>query len=349
MFTLFSCNSKINAGLAEQQLRANHASLPDTFSNSEVSYSNSAASLWRVAKAYWADKREHALPTKQIPVETLTADALAKIDNDSVIKLGHSSVLFKFAQQYILTDPVFSDRASPVQWMGPKRFHPAPITIEELPPIDAVVISHDHYDHLDKQSIQALAEKSRYFVTPLKVGRHLLDWGIPAEKIIELDWHQHHLLGDLRLTATPAQHFSGRGVSDKDETLWAGWIIESPQSRVFYSGDSGYFNGFKAIGEHYGPFDLTLIETGAYNSLWKEIHMLPAESLQAHLDLKGTVMMPVHNSTFDLALHDWNEPLVTISALATKSSVSLSIPKFGEIIEIHQAGTTNTPAWWLED
>lgn len=252
----------------------------------------------------------------------------------------------KLGNELVLTDPVFSERASPVQWAGPKRFHQSPITIENLPRIKAVVISHDHYDHLDKASIVKLDDKVDFFVTPLKVGSHLRKWGIDGSKIIELAWWESTRVGNIKLTATPAQHFSGRGLLDRDETLWASWVIEGHGQKLFFGGDSGYFSGFKEIGEKYGPFDITMIETGAYNELWSEIHMLPEQGLQAHIDLKGKVMLPIHNSTFDLALHDWYEPLESIYRLANAGGVNLIVPKMGEKIPVGKI--KQNVAWWRD-
>ena len=277
-------------------------------------------------------------------MQTLTRQQLLDSSQDAVFRLGHSTLLLRIDGEFILLDPVFSERAFPVQWMGPKRFHHAPISIEELPQISAVIISHDHYDHLDKHAIKQLAEKTDKFVTPLKVGDHLLDWGVPRDKIIELDWWQHTQVNTLKITATPAQHFSGRGLFDRDQTLWASWVIQGWDSSIFFSGDSGYFDGFKQIGERLGPFDITLIETGAYHSLWSDIHMMPEQSLQAHIDLKGKVMLPIHNGTFDLALHDWFEPLERLQQLAHENDVQIRTPIFGAEVTIKQPLATTH--WW---
>ncbi|WP_284243792.1 MBL fold metallo-hydrolase [Thalassotalea insulae] len=228
--------------------------------------------------------------------------------------------------------------------MRPKRFHQSPIDIEQLPDISVVIISHEHYDHLDKNSIKQLIAKVDHFVTPLKVGDYLTKWGVEASRVTELNWWQEVTIDDIKIVATPAQHFSGRGVFDKDQTLWASWVIQGNESNLFYSGDSGYFSGFKTIGDKYGPFDVTMIETGAYNRLWSDIHMLPEQSLQAHIDLQGKAMLPVHNSTFDLALHDWFEPLERISDLAWEHSVKLVTPIFGKKVSINQPNSKHK--WW---
>jgi L-ascorbate metabolism protein UlaG (beta-lactamase superfamily) len=316
------------------------------FQNSEINYQSSLSSVWKIAKAYWQTDRAAPTPIKAIPLKKLTKENLLDETQDVLYRLGHSTLLLKLASDFILIDPVFSERASPVLWAGPKRFHQPPISIAKLPNVKVVIISHDHYDHLDKASILALAEKVEQFITPLKVGNYLRDWGIVDEKITELDWWQSKQLSGLTITATPAQHFSGRGLFDKDETLWASWVIEHKETKLFYSGDGGYFSGFKEIGERYGPFNFTMIETGAYNSLWREIHMTPEESLQAHLDVKGEFMIPVHNGTFDLALHDWFEPFERIVELAKQQRVSLLTPSFGEAVNLTQP--MSTKLWWRE-
>lgn len=315
------------------------------FQNTEIQYKTELSSLWEITKAYLTDNREAATPPFPIPVLPITQQALLDINFDGIIKLGHSSLLLKIDGEFILLDPVFSERAFAVQWVGPKRFHNTPIAIDDLPPIKAVVISHDHYDHLDKAAIKKLAHITDTFITPLKVGNHLRNWGVSDSQIVELNWWQSTSVSSITITAAPSQHFSGRGLFDKDKTLWASWVIEGASSSIFFSGDSGYFNGFKDIGERFGPFDVTLIETGAYNELWSDIHMLPEQSVQAHIDVRGSVMIPIHNSTFDLALHNWNDPLERITQLAVDKYVTLSTPKFGEIINIK---APPLPSYWWE-
>lgn len=315
------------------------------FHNPHQKYQTSGGDMWQVFKAYWANERVASTPDKgQIPVEVIQPEDLKKCTESTLFRLGHSTVLLKLGGEYVLTDPVFSDRASPLNWLGPKRFHEPPISLDALPNIKVVVISHDHYDHLDKATVIKLADKVEHFVTPLGVGTHLMKWGIDESKIHQLDWWEEIQLGQIRLTATPAQHFSGRGLLDRDSTLWASWVIEGADSRVFFSGDSGYFPGFKEIGEKFGEFDITLIETGAYNALWDNIHMMPEDSLQTHLDLNGRAMLPIHNSTFDLALHDWFAPLETISQLAHVKSIHLLTPTMGAPVSIK--APPQFAQWW---
>lgn len=295
-------------------------------------------------KAQMRTKKIDKSPENPLPLRPLSKPTLEQAEEPTLYRLGHSTVLLKLDGQYLLTDPVFSERASPVQWAGPRRFHAPPLSLEDLPPLKAVIISHDHYDHLDKNTIRALAKKVEYFVTPLGVGKHLQRWGIEKDAIIELDWWQEVELGSLTLAATPAQHFSGRGLLDRNETLWASWVIRSSDVNLFFSGDTGYFEGFKEIGERYGPFDVTMIENGAYNSAWRDIHMMPEDSIQAHLDLRGKAMLPIHNSTFDLSLHAWYEPMERVSALASQHNIELLTPVIGAPVSV--LSPQPTFAWW---
>jgi len=319
----------------------------EKFRNTEIEYRNPPGKILEVIRAYYRAERAAPVPERPLPLRFIPAAELADTAGPATVyRLGHSSVLMRLDGQYVLTDPVFSERASPLQWMGPRRFHPLPFALEALPKIATVVLSHDHYDHLDKASILALDHKVERYVAPLKVGDHLRRWGVAADKITELDWWQSVSVGSLTFTATPAQHFSGRGLSDRDKTLWAGWAVESREAKIFFSGDSGYFGGFREIGERLGPFDLTLIETGAYNALWSEIHMLPEQSVQAHIDLRGEVMLPIHNSTFDLALHDWFEPLERASVAAERHGVRLVTPMIGAPLQVDAPAETR--AWWRD-
>lgn len=291
------------------------------------------------------DKPADTVPSQPIPVHAITRQQLLGAPDRSLFRLGHSTVLLKLNNDFWLTDPVFSERASPVQWAGPQRFHQPPISIDELPAIKGVILSHDHYDHLDRAAVLKLAAKTEHFITPLGVGDILIGWGIPAAKVQQLSWWQSTYVAGLKLVATPAQHFSGRGLLNRNKTLWASWVIDSGDTRVFFSGDSGYFNGFKEIGQKYGPFDLTMVETGAYDPQWPDVHMQPEESLQAHIDLRGKVLLPIHNGTFDLSLHAWNEPFDRITALAAERRLPLATPEIGMPLAIHQPQATDH--WWL--
>jgi L-ascorbate metabolism protein UlaG (beta-lactamase superfamily) len=263
----------------------------------------------------------------------------------SAVWLGHSSLLINMDGYKILTDPVFEKRISVI---GPTRFcgNP-PLTTDQLPPLDAVIISHDHYDHLNRFSILGLKEKTRRFIVPLGVGSVLEEWGVLRERITELDWWEEYRPDqNLTVTAAPAQHFSGRGLFDRNRTLWASWVIAGPAHKIFFSGDSGYFKGFEEIGERYGPFDVTFLECGAYDLLWHKLHMLPEETARAHLDLKGRVLHPIHWGTFNLALHSWFEPMERIAAAAGRENIRLVTPRIGETTRYHEP--LSRKRWWRD-
>ncbi|MGA1931806.1 MBL fold metallo-hydrolase [Arcobacter sp. YIC-464] len=302
--------------------------------------------ILKILKAMIKEKSKESKPKNSdfIPVNYLSKQDLLDMADYSVVRFGHSTLLFKIENEFILTDPVFSKRASPFSFMGPKRFHENPINIEELPDIKAVIISHDHYDHLDKQSIKKLSHKVETFYTTLDVGNHLQRFGVSRRKIVELDWWQSAKLKNLEFICTPAQHFSGRGLFDKDKTLWSSWVIKSSKVKVFFGADSGYFEGFKEIGFNYGPFDMTFLEVGAYSKYWQDVHMLPEDGMKAHGDLKGKVLFPIHNGTFDLSLHSWFEPFERINRLAKEEKVDIRFPKMGEAISLLEY--TKTSLWW---
>lgn len=318
---------------------------PGKFANSAPRQQPGLLKSLRIAWRFLFDKPSNTVPAQPIPVQTLSRAALLAAADRTVFRLGHSTLLLKLRGEFWLTDPVFSERASPLQWLGPQRFHQPPISIGELPPIKGVILSHDHYDHLDKAAILQLAGKVEHFLTPTGVGDRLIAWGIAPAKVQQLAWWQGSNVHGIRFVATPAQHFSGRGILDRNSTLWASWVILDGDIRLFFSGDTGYFPGFKEIGDKYGPFDLTLMETGAYDPAWPDIHMQPEETLQAHLDLRGKWLLPIHNGTFDLALHAWHEPFDRIAALAEAHGVAITTPQMGEALSITQ--TQGGERWWL--
>lgn len=296
--------------------------------------------VWRMFTA----KPPSTVPHRPIPVRPLDAATLAQAPEATLFRLGHSTLLMKLDGGWWLTDPVFAERASPFSFAGPKRFHAPPLTLDALPPLRGIILSHDHYDHLDRDSILALAPRAGLIVAPLGVGERLVGWGIDAAKIRQLNWWQETQAGGVRLAAVPAQHFSGRSLRDGDRTLWVSWVIMTGNLRLFFSGDTGYHAGFKAIGERYGPFDVTMLETGGYDRQWADVHMQPEQTLQAHLDLNGRWLLPIHNGTFDLAFHPWYEPLDRIQALATAAGVPLATPQMGQAWALDRP--QSVPAWW---
>jgi L-ascorbate metabolism protein UlaG (beta-lactamase superfamily) len=290
---------------------------------------------------------EEREPNFELPVNKLgpsffkssTADGLR------VTWMGHSSVLVEIDGRYILIDPVWSDRIGPL--IGRKRFHKPPIKIDLLPKLDAVLISHDHYDHLDKATILALANRDTKFYMPLGVGEYLKDWGIPAKRIIEMDWWDSITLGghDFIIIATPARHYSGRWFSPIP-TLWTSWTILGPRHRIFFSGDTGMLPIFDDIGKKYGPFDLTMIEIGAYHENLGDIHLGPVQAVDVHLSLKGKMLLPIHWGTFNLGIHAWTDPVERMIKTATKKSVDFVVPVPGQPVSTDKFN--DLKKWWIK-
>jgi len=285
-------------------------------------------------------------PPVPVPMNVPDATALESIHENGVrfIWLGHSTVYLEVDGTRVLVDPVWSDRASPFRIVGPKRTHPMPMALADLPTVDVVVISHDHYDHLDPTVVRELAPLGVTFAVPLGIGADLEAWGVAAEQIIELDWWEGAAVRSLALIATPARHFSGWQATDRDRTLWSSWTLVGPRSRVFYSGDTGWQDDFKKIGDEYGPFDLTIMKCGAYGEGWPEIHINGIEAVEAHRLLKGRRMLPVHWLTFDLALHPWDEPVRQAVDAGEELGAEVITPQLGELIDLQ--GRVTTTHWW---
>lgn len=296
--------------------------------------------LWELVSS-----RNQARPAAEIPLDTPEPRAFeAPAGQIAVSWFGHSTALLEIDGYRVLTDPVWSERCSPSDVIGPGRLHPPPVSLEALPALDAIVISHDHYDHLDLDTIVALA-RSQWapFVVPLGVGAHLRDWGIPDERILELDWNEQANIDELTLVCTPARHFSGRFLN-RNATLWASWSIVGPRHRAYFGGDTGYTKSFADIGAAHGPFDVTLMPVGAYNKVWPDIHMNPEDAVQAHIDVRGGLLLPIHWCTFRLAPHPWAEPIERLLAAAEPAGVRVAVPKPGERVD--PAAVTESDAWW---
>ncbi|GAA2655141.1 MBL fold metallo-hydrolase [Streptomyces aculeolatus] len=294
-------------------------------------------------------RREGRKPAGPVPVQRpdLSAPPAGGL---RLTWLGHATVLAEIDGRRVLFDPVFGERCSPFSFAGPRRFHRVPLPLGELGPLDAVVISHDHYDHLDMSTVRELRKAVApdvLFAVPLGVGAHLERWGVPQDRIAELDWHESTEVAGLTLTATPARHFCGRGIRNKQRTLWASWSVRGPEHRVFHSGDTGYFPGFADIGAEHGPFDAAMVQIGAYSDFWPDIHMTPEEGVRAHLDLRGGVLLPIHWGTFNLAPHRWEEPAERTAAAAAAGGVRAAIPRPGEPFEPSAPSLPVTP-WWQE-
>jgi L-ascorbate metabolism protein UlaG (beta-lactamase superfamily) len=289
-------------------------------------------------------------PKVTIPVNKLTREDFASASDSALVFtwLSHSTVLLEIDGFNVLTDPVWSERISPSSIIGPKRFHEMPVSLEELPQLDAVVISHDHYDHLDMETVKYLAQTGTFFITTLGTGAHLEEWKVDPSQIVELDWWEEYLLdGKLKLICTPSQHFSGRGIfGGRNKTLWSTWAIIGPEHRVFFSGDTGEIPEFKGIGDRFGPFDLTLMKIGAYDDMWPDLHLTPEQAVKLHQQLNGRVFLPIHWGSFDLAFHDWEEPIIDLVKIAGQENVNLAAPYPGQRIKIDSLPPVNH--WWLK-
>jgi L-ascorbate metabolism protein UlaG (beta-lactamase superfamily) len=263
----------------------------------------------------------------------------------AIIWFGHSSFLIFIQGKRILVDPVFSLRPSPVQFAGSKSYAGTRIySPADFPDLDLIIITHDHYDHLDYESISVLKDRAAHFYAPLGVGEHLSRWGIDESIITEFDWWEsEEIFPGIQLTSTPARHFSGRGFS-RDRTLWSSYVLKTKDHSIFIGGDSGYDNAFKAIGEKFGPFDIALLECGQYDVKWPLIHMMPEQTVQASLDLKASVLMPVHWGKFTLGLHPWKEPIQRALLEAEKLQVNVTTPMIGEPVVIGKSLPSSK--WW---
>jgi L-ascorbate metabolism protein UlaG (beta-lactamase superfamily) len=260
--------------------------------------------------------------------------------------LGHSTLLVEIGGVRILTDPVWGKRASPLPFAGPKRFHPPPARLAALPPLDAVIVSHDHYDHLDRPTIRALAKTRVPFITSLGVGAHLERWGIQPKRITELDWWEHAEVKGVTVTAGPAQHFSGRAIKDRNSTLWSSFHLHGPRHSFFFGADTGLTPEYSEIAKRFGPFDMVALEIGAYHPAWGDIHMGPVNALKAYAMLGSGAFLPIHWGTFNLAMHPWDEPAETVARLAPASGVPLVMPRLGEPFQLPR--TPMVDPWWRE-
>lgn len=290
-------------------------------------------------------------PDFTLPVESV--DSLSLVDPadapTQITWFGHSAVLLEIDGLRIFLDPMLGNVPAPHPWMGGNRFYEQlPISIEKLPPIDAVLISHDHYDHLDYGSVKKLKEKVKDFYVPLGVGAHLRRWGVDESAIHELDWWDEAQYQNLKMVFTPSRHFSGRGITDRSTTLWGSWIVQGRNDNIYFSGDGGYGPHFQEIGERYGPFDFAMMECGQYDKRWAQIHMMPEESAQAAVDVQAKLMMPIHWGAFRLALHSWTDPIERVTTKASQLQMPTTTPKVGETFTLNGSAPPNT-IWWKND
>lgn len=319
------------------------------FRNIEPASQLTLQTLATVARAL-TDRSGTRRPTRPVPLARPEFPAAAA--DLAATWLGHATVLIEVDGLFVLADPMLGHRASPAAFTGPGRLHPAPLAVEQLPNLDAIVISHDHYDHLDRGTVEKLtAHGTAPLLVPLGIGAHLRAWGVPPSRIVELDWGGQHRIGELTITCTPARHFSGRSLA-RNTTLWSSWTLTGPRHRVFFGGDTGYTAAFTAISRQHGPFDLTVLPIGAYADAWPDVHMTPEQAVRAHRDLSGAVLLPIHWATFDLAPHPWAEPIERLLKAAAGDMVLT--PRPGERIadlrrgdpDPESGGPERPGPWW---
>lgn len=311
------------------------------FANTETGLPRERTSLHLIARML-LHRNELGVPSGPVPVAPLHVPARAAAL--AVTWLGHACVLLEIDGSRVLVDPVWTERVSPVPLLGPRRLYPMPAPLAALPDADVVLLTHDHYDHLDRRAVRALARHSTaVFVAPVGVGEHLRAWGVPAARIVIRDWGGEAEVAGLRLTCVEARHFSGRGLR-RNTTQWAAWAIGGARHRVYAGGDTGPTAAFARSGAAHGPFDLTVLPIGAYSDLWPDIHLDPEQAVAAHRDLRGGILLPIHWATFNLGFHGWAEPVERLRRAADAAGVPLALPRPGERLDL---GEPFRPSpWW---
>jgi L-ascorbate metabolism protein UlaG (beta-lactamase superfamily) len=314
------------------------------FFNSEPTAVFKSGRFWSSTYQFLFKGHPERSPRRPLPVVSMNGYAQEQVSQELRFAwLGHASVLVELGGKRILIDPVFSERASFFQWMGPKRFQPAPLQAGAFPALDAVLISHDHYDHLDEATIRGLAGKTASFHVPLRVAPILESWGIPKSKIVEYAWWEEHELNGLTIAAVPARHFSGRSLFNRFETLWCSWVVFNNKTRIYHTGDTGITSQFQEIGVKYGPFDVAFIKMSAYHENWPDIHLNPEEALVAFHDVRGNILVPIHWGVFDLSTHSWYEPIERLVKAAERAQARVITPRMGELVVPDNYENTY---WW---
>lgn len=333
-----------SAGLRAERSLASRQFRDGTFRNT----GGLARGVWNGTRGdvlrEWVFGGQQRRPPAVLPIERPLESWARRIESGlRATWLGHSTVLLEIDGRRVLTDPVFANRIGPSSLVGLRRFHPTPARVSELPPLDAVLVSHDHFDHLCVPTMRELARTGVPVVTALGVGAYLERCGFAPAQIVELDWHESAVVGGVQFTATPAQHFSGR-LGGRNKTLWASWVIESDRHKVFFSGDTGLTDEFADIGRRHGPFDLVMLEIGAFHPSWGTIHLGPENALQVFRMLGGGTLFPVHWSTFSLGFHAWDEPGEQLLELASRQGARILTPRLGEVFE--PAHVEGPAPWW---
>jgi len=316
------------------------------FVNSIATPMTSPGALSTIMAEYMRTPGRLKKPPAPIPSDNIDPAWLNRTADDiRVTWLGHSTTILEVDGARVLTDPVWGRRASPFSFAGPMRFHDPLLALDSLPRLDAILLSHDHYDHLCLDTMRVLARDTTLpVITTMRVGARLLAAGFPPDRITELDWWESTMIGDtgVELVCTPARHFSGRSLSDRFSTLWCSWSIIGPSHRLYFSADSGPTPDHAEIGRRLGPFDMTLFEVGAYHPAWGNVHLGPEGALNAHRDVGGRVFMPIHWATFDLGLHTWSDPVDRLMEMANSVGHPVVTPRLGQTI----TPDTSTEPWW---
>ncbi len=347
--TFINVSPQFGAGAKDvslDRIRKSSHFLNGAFKNTEPTLQNTGFKWSTIPKFF--TEGNNKVPTAELPIKKLTKSYFKnKPATPRITWFGHSAAFVELECLNIFIDPMLGDVPAPHPFLGSKRFQKElPISIDSLPKIDVVLISHDHYDHLDYGSIVQLNGKVGQFYVPLGIKAHLTSWGVAADKITEFDWWENINFKGVEFVSTPARHFSGRGVTNRNSTLWCSWVLKSENTSIFFSGDSGYGTHFKEIGDKYGPFDFTMMECGQYNEQWSQIHMTPEETIQASIDVKSNLMMPIHWGSFKLALHSWDDPIVRATAKANELNVKITTPIIGEGIVLNQDNFPSS-TWWV--
>ena len=348
--TFITVSPQFGASASQESLERFQKSpnfLNGTFKNAELTVQNTGFK-WSTIPKFFTDGNNKT-PSAELPIKKITKNYFEnEPTRPRITWFGHSAAFVEMEGLNIFIDPMLGDVPAPHPLLGSKRFQKElPISIDSLPKIDVVLISHDHYDHLDYGSIVKLKDKVDHFYVPLGIKAHLTKWGVEERKITEFDWWESINYNGIKFVSTPARHFSGRGITNRNSTLWCSWVLKSDNSSIFFTGDSGYGKHFKEIGTTYGPFDFAMMECGQYNEQWAQIHMSPEETIQASIDVKSSLTMPIHWGSFKLALHSWDDPIVRASKKANEVNIQLTTPKVGEAIVLDGS---NFPSekWWIQ-